>query len=259
MGKNRMRLVICGNGFDLHHHLKTGYWDYREFLRSIDKKAVERYEFLTRLSGTPAWNDVEASLEINYSEYIDKLIKHYGEDSYPEIYVEDELRFLFNFTGEYFARWFEQIDYSVAKPDLCLSQNDMYVTFNYTDTLQQVYGIPEDKILYIHGKLDDIDVCAFGVRDVYPSWATVEDAEVVEPIAYGDQLSNDLIHDVIKFGADAKKVAEKYAPAREKYHQKGNSHFKLIERMDEIVSATTKDVYSNFDKLKGFFLWTIYR
>lgn len=25
-------LLIIGNGFDLHHNMKTKYWDYREFL-----------------------------------------------------------------------------------------------------------------------------------------------------------------------------------------------------------------------------------
>lgn len=32
--------------------------------------------------------------------------------------------------------------------------NDKFITFNYTDTLEQIYGIPKTNILHIHGDLD---------------------------------------------------------------------------------------------------------
>ena len=253
-----MRLVICGNGFDLHHGLKTGYWNYRDYLLSKNSHAVIDYEFLAKqLAGTPAWNNVETSLEINYSKYIESLLNHYetASNMCVDTYLEDELRFLFSFTGESFARWLENIDFSMAKPDssLCLSQSDLYITFNYTDTLQRLYGIPEDKVLFIHGKLKDIDSSAFGMGDVFPSGTTIETVEGIDPIVHGDQLANDMVHYAIQFGADAKKVVEMYAPARRKYYKPGNPYFSLISRIDDIVSATTKDVRSNFDKLKWFF------
>lgn len=253
-----MRLVLCGNGFDLHHGLKTGYWNYRDYLLSNSSRAVKDYEFLTKqLAGTSAWNDVEASLEINYSEYIENLINHCetASDMCIETYWEDELRFLFSFTGESFARWLSNIDFTIAKPDpsLCLSQSDLYVTFNYTDTLQRLYNIPENNVLSIHGKLKDIDSSAFGMGDVFPFGATIENVEGIDPIVHGDELANDIVHYSIQFGADAKKVAEMYASARRKYYKPGNPYFSLISRTDDIVSATTKDVRSNFDKLKWFF------
>lgn len=253
-----MRLIICGNGFDLHHGLKTGYWNYRDYLLSKSNQTIKDYEFLmNHLAGKPAWNNVEASLEINYSEYIESLIHHY--ETNPEMslstYWEDELRFLFSFTGESFARWLESIDYSVAKPDpaLCLTDKDLYVTFNYTDTLQRIYRIPEERILFIHGRLKDIDPSAFGIGDVFPSGTTTETVDGADPIVYGDQLANDMVHYAIQFGADAKKVTEMYTPARKKYYEPGNPYFSLIGRIDDIVSATTKDVRSNFSKLKWFF------
>lgn len=253
-----MRLVICGNGFDLHHGLKTGYWNYRDYLLSGYGQAVKDYEFLTKqLVGTPAWNDVEASLEINFSEYIERLVHHYeiASDMSLAAYYEEELRFLFSFTGEYFARWLENVDFTVAKPDVALgiSRSDLYVTFNYTDTLQRVYNIPEDRILYIHGKLKDIDPSAFGIGDLFPSGATPETAEALDPVVHGDELANDMVHYAIQFGADAKKVTEMYTPARRKYYKPGNPYFSLVSRIDDIVSATTKDVRSNFDKLRWFF------
>lgn len=253
-----MRLVICGNGFDLHHDLKTGYWHYRDYLLSKSSRIVKDYEFLMKqLAEKPAWSDVESSLEINYSKYIENLLRDYESVSNMclDTYWEDELRFLFSFTGEYFARWLENIDFSTVKPDasLSLSTNDLYVTFNYTNTLQRLYNIPEDNVLYIHGNLKDIDSSAFGLGDVFPYGTTAENVEAIDPIVHGDQLANDMVHYAIQFGADAKKVMDMYAPARRKYYNSGNPYFSLISRIDDIVSATTKDVRSNFDKLKLFF------
>lgn len=252
-----MRLVICGNGFDLHHGLKTGYWDYRNYLLNRCSRTIKDYEFLTeQLAGTAAWSSVEASLEINYSEYIENLLHHYEKDSDVSLdtYWEDELSFLFSFTGEYFAKWLGNVDYSVAKPDLALgiSRKDLYVTFNYTDTLQRIYNIPENRILYIHGKLMDIDPSAFGIGDVFPSGTTTGNVEGLIPIVHGDELANDIVHYAIQFGADAKKVAEMYMPARRKYYKPEKPYFSLLDRIDDTISATTKDVRSNFDKLKWF-------
>ena len=43
-----------------------------------------------------------------------------------------------------------------------LPEAKLYVSFNYTDTLEQVYGIPEERILYIHGKAVRGDNLIFG-------------------------------------------------------------------------------------------------
>ena len=38
-----------------------------------------------------------------------------------------------------------------VKPILDLSPDDYYINFNYTEVLEQVYGIPSSQILHIHG------------------------------------------------------------------------------------------------------------
>ena len=43
-----------------------------------------------------------------------------------------------------------------------LSAAGLYISFNYTDTLERVYCIPEEQILYIHGKALRCDKLVFG-------------------------------------------------------------------------------------------------
>lgn len=50
-----------------------------------------------------------------------------------------------------FRNWVDSIDISPAKPDINLKPNSRYLTFNYTETLEKIYGIPPRNILHIHG------------------------------------------------------------------------------------------------------------
>ena len=39
-----MKLIICGNGFDLHHGFKTGYHHYKNFLEVHYPQAIRDFE-----------------------------------------------------------------------------------------------------------------------------------------------------------------------------------------------------------------------
>ena len=41
-----MKLIICGNGFDLHHGFKTGYHHYKNFLEVHYPQAIRDFEDL---------------------------------------------------------------------------------------------------------------------------------------------------------------------------------------------------------------------
>lgn len=63
---------------------------------------------------------------------------------------------------ESFREWIEEIDISAARQKLRMPKDASYLTFNYTSTLQSVYGIPDDKVLHIHGKAENYDELIFG-------------------------------------------------------------------------------------------------
>ena len=50
-----------------------------------------------------------------------------------------------------FTEWVDSIDISHARQQLQLEPKSRFLTFNYTETLEKVYGIPNDNILHIHG------------------------------------------------------------------------------------------------------------
>ena len=70
--------------------------------------------------------------------------------------VEDGLTFLYDAQGEIpkaFRRWIEELKMPETLPSLknILSLDCRYFSFNYTDFLESEYGVPEKKILHIHG------------------------------------------------------------------------------------------------------------
>lgn len=52
---------------------------------------------------------------------------------------------------EAFTEWVNSIDITVADKVLDLPSCSKYLTFNYTETLEKIYGIPQLNILHIHG------------------------------------------------------------------------------------------------------------
>ena len=50
-----------------------------------------------------------------------------------------------------FAEWAQSIEISRHKA-ISLNPNSIFLTFNYTDTLEELYAVPENRILHIHGR-----------------------------------------------------------------------------------------------------------
>ena len=55
---------------------------------------------------------------------------------------------------QYFSDWISSIDTYIEPimPPYLVNENNRYLSFNYTDTLERVYNVPSHNILYIHGK-----------------------------------------------------------------------------------------------------------
>lgn len=164
-----MKLYLCGNGFDLHHALLTGYKNYREYLKIHDRQVYDDYEHFPEIQyDYDRWEDLEVALTINYEKYLSDFLELYILDrtedkntiwSELEVEIDESTRFFYLFTGELFMKWISSIDITEGKVDysLDLSENDFYVNFNYTNTIQELYNIPENHVLHIHGSIKQID------------------------------------------------------------------------------------------------------
>jgi gamma-glutamylcyclotransferase (GGCT)/AIG2-like uncharacterized protein YtfP len=67
---------------------------------------------------------------------------------------------------ECFHEWLEEIDVSVAEKIFRFNPDSRFLTFNYTSTLQSVYGIDDKNVFHIHGELYSADELIFGHGDV---------------------------------------------------------------------------------------------
>lgn len=165
------RLFIIGNGFDLAHGLPTKYLDYRTFLKS----SPENDDFCMRMESTYRlgedtdywWRDFETNLgegdvfEMDFEVMAESAIKHMVTDDGEEMYdVEETLRYHFkpyydfmNKLNETVLQWVESIDISSIRPIFkkINAKDNYFLTFNYTNVLEDVYNIPANKICHIHG------------------------------------------------------------------------------------------------------------
>ena len=167
MKKTADTIIVIGNGFDVCHGLPSRYSDFKAWLQVNN---LELYETLNRyidISGD-WWNEFERNLA---SFHVPKLI----HDA-PKDYPQQDHRFPPMFThpangffrkikkhlSESFTEWAKTLSCVSMKPVLDLPDANLHISFNYTDTLEKVYGIPENQILYIHGKANRGDKLIFG-------------------------------------------------------------------------------------------------
>lgn len=157
-------LYIIGNGFDLWHGIKSSYWSFREYVKHRDSdvfREVEEY-----LTTEEDWSDLEASLaNLDIDVIADNLghfMPSYGADNWSDSGHHDfqyevgqlverlssRLRYLF-------GQWIRSlaIPTAASAPRLLppFDRNAVFLNFNYTSTLSTVYGVPPQRILFIHG------------------------------------------------------------------------------------------------------------
>lgn len=163
-----MRLIICGNGFDLHHRLPTAYSDYRRFLDEnypdLVPQILSSDYFDGCITEDDFWTDVEKNLFFSYEQMLEDSREFYpnvNSESFRdsewhamEVDSEEKIKdFDGSFTENALEEWIKSIDVSLAKKmsDVNALSGDLYVTFNYTETLEKIYNIHQNNILHIHG------------------------------------------------------------------------------------------------------------
>ncbi|MED4811999.1 bacteriophage abortive infection AbiH family protein [Bacillus atrophaeus] len=167
-----MNLFIIGNGFDLAHGLPTRYWDFRMFLKEhygiFLKDFEEKYYLWGKELKKLLWNDFEFNLanleedmlfeQMYQSTDLGLESGNVGIEDTLRYYFEDEFKYIEKLTT-YLKEWIEEVNQELD----CLnkrtsfiqeSNQDIFINFNYTTTLEDVYDIPRRNVLHIHGVVD---------------------------------------------------------------------------------------------------------
>jgi hypothetical protein len=194
-----LNLNIIGNGFDLYHGLPSSYYYFGCYLikndpefyeevgkmynlnhiKPIDPSIVHDYEYVVE---DIFWRDFERHLgdideffivdtheddlglecndpvdiEMNEDKIAERL-KHYFVHWVRDTLDKDE-------NYDIIARMLKEIDNGIV-----LNDDEYFLEFNYTHTLQQLYEISDDKIYYVHGECfgDDNDELIIGHGNDY--------------------------------------------------------------------------------------------
>lgn len=248
----------------MHHNLKTGYSDYKEFLRKTYNHSFEKFENFpyVNFDVVEKWSDLELSLKLDYKYFIEEVILDVYPDLMSEsdykcydfdIELEQETKFIYDFTGLYFYEWLSEIDYLSVFADLEFNGEDKFITFNYTSTLERLYEVFQENIYYIHGRLDNIETRNF-LPWIIPSFNTIEEAEVAEQYQ-SDEHNNAEIRAYIQFGS-VENDGEFIKKNIEKTYSDNRFYVVSIEpavnRLIEFCNATFKDLKSNYELLNDF-------
>lgn len=182
---NLEHLYIIGNGFDIFTGLKTKYSDFRRWL---ENKYIFVYEAMTSIYNANGewWNDFENQLgHLDINKYVEKyppqdkklseLLEEYLDtedplekgDGLPHFYEDspsaDRLEGLLDILQYCFEKWvqYEQ-NCCPCKYTHIEKEKSFFINFNYTDTLEVLYHIPEDHVLHIHGRASKHEHLIFG-------------------------------------------------------------------------------------------------
>ena len=194
--------MIVGNGFDLAHGLKTKYNDFRNWLEesgfhSFVNRMEALYPDVKNANGE--WNDIETALGHFKMKDVIAYDKKYTDCNSAEnvvLPVGNNIKSVTASLSGNLWKWIKSVDLLKTKRMFLLNENALFVSFNYTLTLETVYEIPQDKAWHVHGSISDktnVLVIGYGVDEKFDN--------APNPTAYNltdDDKRRNMMTDMIK-------------------------------------------------------------
>lgn len=185
---SRRKLVILGNGFDLNLGMKSKFSDFANSKYGKEVLQQNRWK-----NPSPYWYNFEENMAQNYNSALLKRVRaekkrvkssHLHEfgyylKQYDNIaeklteYLEVVQDDVFNAQNEILARkqahpfdHVQTIPEVMPETDEKLKEADAILSFNYTQTPQEIFGISDERVIYIHGSLKDKNIILGANNDV---------------------------------------------------------------------------------------------
>lgn len=165
-------LVIIGNGFDLQNGLPTSYQDFHNLYSCELSSSLE---YFSNFYNDQEWSCFEENLAVfdeddfkensawepSMNEMVESSKYAYGFND--EIY--QKVVSLVDCIHTTFNAWINSIDVNNASKFMQFPEDCTFISFNYTSTLQQVYLIPDENVLHIHGRVGGYIIFGHGSGD----------------------------------------------------------------------------------------------
>ena len=167
-----MDLFIIGNGFDCWQGLPTTYNKYKEFFDSSDKQWLRKYNIKTYFdtrqgtlndidivygesyyfgnefgNSNTFWSSFEEGLGKISQDNIDWLWDK--DDSLNEL--DQTIANIKNVLYDSFKEWVQSIKIDYCSNNYNFGDKNLFINFNYTETLERRFKVNKKRICYIHG------------------------------------------------------------------------------------------------------------
>lgn len=157
------KLFIIGNGFDLASGIATSYKEFYQYLKKHNEKIfnITCKFFLGQFNANDMlWYNFEESLSgFDYNCFTSQF-EYSNNQLFQELdSTKNKIEILCaewkNRLDDEFKSWlFEEMN-KFESNKATKQTKDVFLNFNYTDSLQKLYGIPNNKIVYIHNNIND--------------------------------------------------------------------------------------------------------
>lgn len=160
------RLYIIGNGFDIHHDINSSYRAFESWL--LKTKRLKNFDDVQEyFQCEDFWSSFEENL--GAFDYI-SFAQDVSADNLPDMTsehadvtrsdarceVENRLDDWNKTIWGAFPAWLNQLQSPNLEKKININTSDsLFLNFNYTLTLENLYGIESDNIIHIHGKQGD--------------------------------------------------------------------------------------------------------
>lgn len=163
------RLYVIGNGFDLHHGIRSSYSNFRAYIRENAQNVWAICEDF--LPADENWSDLEEALGQIDTDHLLSTNEHflvpYGANKWSdadhhgfEWAINEASEALSSNLLVHFMKWISEL----YIPDACesdsvlrIDRNATFLSFNYTETLLKIYGVCRERICFPHGFIGDSD------------------------------------------------------------------------------------------------------
>lgn len=155
------KLVIIGNGFDIDHALPTKFnpdfkniaekYESDNFWDLYQSRESDIWSDFEKLLGNPDFNSLEETFIFNSPDYLSDR----ESDRDGIIYQVDQSGKLQETLYEFANK--AEVELNMKGPKLkfkkMFTKEDLFISFNYTHTLEKIYKVDYKNILHVHGEV----------------------------------------------------------------------------------------------------------
>lgn len=253
------QLFIIGNGFDLYHGLNTTYKNFYKYLKTKNNKVFtltasicfDQYDETDRL-----WCEFEDELSsFDYNTITIPLDEYNDKGEIAELTsmssIEKVINIWKNKLDKEFKSWIITNEQDLSPCGRLFNQNAIFFNFNYTFTLQKLYGVQNNQILYIHNNINDDNLIyghgtTFEFSELLDAYGLLEDGDIV--CGTEDQLRDVLV--IQKIGSKFQKKVTDIIAANSDFEKNLHNIQSVIvlgHSLNEIDMDYFKWIFRNID------------